>query len=46
MSDEQQRVEIEEGHGRLPWWGWLLVAACLIYAFFIAPFNWFAPHGG
>ncbi len=49
MSDPQSRnrepIQIREGHGRLPWWGWVLIVLALIYAFLIGPFNWFPPQG-
>jgi len=43
MNQETDPNEIHEGRGMFPWWIWVAVAIWVIYAFFIAPFDWTTP---
>lgn len=37
---DRRQPPIREGHAPMPWWGWVLIACLLIYAFVLGPFDW------
>lgn len=44
-TDKHESQQIDEGEGRFPWWIWVIVLIWIIYAFFIAPFEFTNPGG-
>lgn len=42
-SDRDDDPPIKEGEGGFPWWIWVFIAAWLVYAFLIGPFDWLSP---